>query len=184
MLKDAGLPPFSSDTAISHLVRVQVGFTSDFIWNYTPSEVCFLHLPVCSGEWRWAQQVFLKGVLCQLLWKWSYTFGAITQMDLLSDVTLPLATWLCLPPISPVLSCSSQKGLLNAAMPYQPHNILLFICHYKRGEELKIQCPGGYGKLTLIHDLHPNHPSAFPLVQLVEIAIVPHAPFVFISFLP
>lgn len=184
MLKDAGLHPLNSDTAISNLVWVQEGFTSVFIWNYTPSEVCFLHLPVCLGRGGGHSRSFWR-VFCV------HSFGNDhTHLEplpkqicyLMSHCLWPFGC--ALSPINPVLSCSSQKGLLNATMPYQQHNIITFYLSLWKGRGVENPCPGGYGKLTLIHDLHPNHPSVFSLVQLVEVAIVPHAPFIFVSFLP
>lgn len=124
---------------------------------------------VCVGERRWAQQASLKGVLCHPLEMIRHFWSHYPTTCYLMLHCL----WLlgcALSPISPVSRCSAQSGLLNATMPYEQHNTLHFICHYKRGEELKNQCPGGYGKRILIHALHQSRPSVFSLVELVALS--------------
>lgn len=114
-LKDAGLlHPFSSGTAISNLAGVEVGFASVFIWNYaltsplqrSASSIC---LGVFGGEEvgtaDLSEGCFVSTPLEMIIHIWSYY-----PTDLLSNVTLPLATWLCSVSHKSCLTMLSAEG--------------------------------------------------------------------------
>lgn len=185
LLKDAGLHPISSDAAVSDLFGVEVGFTSVFIKNVysdsTPSEVCFLQLLRVFGERKWTQQVFLKGALCQLLWKWLYTFGAISWQIccLMSHCLWPLGC--ALSHVSPVSWCSAQRLCLMQRCLISNITYNFWFVTMKGVRSWK---PSFLEDAENDADSRPlSEPSVslFP-VQLVEIVFVPHIPFILCLF--
>lgn len=115
--KDAGLHPLPSGTASSNFVGHWDSHLSSFgpVLRPLPFRPRLPLLYVFWGE-EVTWQVFLRRALCQLLWKWSYAFGAITRQicHQMSHCLQLLGCALSLR--KPVSWCSAQEVLLGATL--------------------------------------------------------------------